>query len=388
MLRFFKGDELMKIIGLICEYNPFHYGHLYHINKIKEKYPDSLLILCLNGYFLQRGEISLLTKEDKVKIALNYGIDIVIELPCLFGTQSADFFALKSIELLKSLNTEIIIFGSESNNITYLEEIAKKELQLNNLDFQKINHQGLNYAQSIKSLLNIEHLEANDVLAISYLKANIILNAHIKMETIKRTNNYHDTTSNSLIISAKNIRKKLQDNCDVKDFLPKISYQSLKNINEEKYFYLLKYKILTDPNLTSYLDVKEGIENALKCHIKECNNIEELRCILKSKRYSINYLNRLFIHIFLGLTKTLAKENLTYIKILGYNDIGKKYLHDNKNNFALPIKIDKKSQVYNFELSASMLYDLINMTNTFSYEKQNKPIYINKAVLSKESIQK
>ena len=76
----------MKSVGIICEYNPFHNGHIYHIKKIKEKYPNAILVLCLNGYFLERGEISLLSKEDKTCLALSYGVDIVIELPVLYGT--------------------------------------------------------------------------------------------------------------------------------------------------------------------------------------------------------------------------------------------------------------------------------------------------------------
>lgn len=92
----------MDVIGIIAEYNPFHNGHIYHIEKIKEKYPDSILILVLNGYFLERGEISILTKEEKTKIALDYGVNIVLELPFIYGTQSADVFADISIKLLNN----------------------------------------------------------------------------------------------------------------------------------------------------------------------------------------------------------------------------------------------------------------------------------------------
>ena len=99
----------MQIIGIICEYNPFHNGHIYHINKIKSLYPDSLIILVLNGYFCQRGDISLLAKQDKTKIALEYGVDIVVELPTIFGTQSADIFAYKAIEILNYFQVQTII---------------------------------------------------------------------------------------------------------------------------------------------------------------------------------------------------------------------------------------------------------------------------------------
>jgi len=105
----------MDVIGIIAEYNPFHNGHKYHIDQIKKKYPKSIIVLALNGYFSERGEISLLTKEDKTKLSLDYGVDIVVELPVLFGTQSADIFAEASVKILNNFKVDRIIFGSESN---------------------------------------------------------------------------------------------------------------------------------------------------------------------------------------------------------------------------------------------------------------------------------
>ena len=118
----------MDVIGIICEYNPFHNGHLYHINRIKEMYPNSLIILILNGYFLERGEVSILTKEDKTKIALNNNIDIVAELPFIYGTQSADTFADISLKILNNFKVNKLVFGSECNNIEKIKEIANIEL--------------------------------------------------------------------------------------------------------------------------------------------------------------------------------------------------------------------------------------------------------------------
>ena len=108
---------LLKKIGIICEYNPFHNGHLYHINKIKEMFPDSIIILVMSGNFTQLGEISLINKWDKTEIALTYGVNVVVELPFVFATQSADIFAKASIEILSTLNVDTIVFGSETNDI-------------------------------------------------------------------------------------------------------------------------------------------------------------------------------------------------------------------------------------------------------------------------------
>ena len=118
----------MEVIGIIAEYNPFHNGHVYHIKKIKEIYPNSLIILVLNGYFLERGEVSIESVESKTRLALNYGVDIVIELPFIFGSNSADIFSDASIELLNELGVKKIIFGSESNDVDKLKELAKMQL--------------------------------------------------------------------------------------------------------------------------------------------------------------------------------------------------------------------------------------------------------------------
>ena len=104
----------METIGIICEYNPFHNGHVYHINKIKEMYPDSIIILCVNGYFGERGDVSILSKEDKTKLALNNGVNIVVELPFVFASNSADTFAEASVKILNYMKVDKIIFSDRS----------------------------------------------------------------------------------------------------------------------------------------------------------------------------------------------------------------------------------------------------------------------------------
>lgn len=114
----------MKIIGIIAEYNPFHFGHKYQLNKIKELYPESIIILITNSYFTQRGDVSIINKWDKTMIALNNDIDLIVELPFLYATQSADIFAKGALKILNTLKIDTLIFGSESNNIEKLTSIA------------------------------------------------------------------------------------------------------------------------------------------------------------------------------------------------------------------------------------------------------------------------
>ena len=123
----------MKKIGIIAEYNPFHNGHLYQINKIKEIFPDSLIIVILSGNFTQKGDISIINKWKKAEIALNNNVDLVIELPFCFSTEGADIFAKGSISLLKELKIDTLVFGSELNDIDTLYNLANT--QINNKDF-------------------------------------------------------------------------------------------------------------------------------------------------------------------------------------------------------------------------------------------------------------
>lgn len=367
----------METIGIICEYNPFHNGHLYHINKIKELYPDSLIILVLNGYFLERGEISILSKEAKTKIALANNIDIVLELPVIFGTQSADTFAKYSLKILNNFNVNKIIFGSESNNIDLIKEIANK--QLNKYFDEKIKiylDKGINYPTALAKALNINFdFTPNDLLGISYVKAIIKNNYNIEPICIKRTSDYHDKISNDYIVSATNIREKIKNNEDISKYIPINIKDFINNINYNNYFKLLKYKINTDLYLNNYLDVDEGIEYRLKEFVNKSNNIEDFITYIKTKRYTYNKINRMFIHILLNFLKS-DNQDLEYIKILGFNKKGKKYLNKIKDNLKISTNVNKDSIQYKYEIKASIIYDLINNTNTYQYELKNKPIII------------
>lgn len=358
----------MQIIGLIVEYNPLHNGHIYQIQKIKELYPDSIIILILNGYFLERGEISYMTKETKVKLALENHVDIVLELPCVFGTQAADIFAYESIKILNEFKINILVFGSECNDINLLDNIAKKqEDEYFNNKVKEYLDKGFNYPTSLAKALDLNSIiNPNDLLGISYIKAINKINKKIKPISIKRTSSYHDTNSTENIVSASNIRNKIDNNLDIKKYTP--YYNLIIKPNKDIYFKLIKFAIINNYNLNKYLDVTEGIDYRLKKVIKQVNNLEELIMKVKSKRYTYNRINRMFIHILLGIEKNTKTD--TYIRVLGFNKTGQNYLKSldiNYNNY-------KNTYIYNTELNAAVIYDLINNTNTYSYEIKNKPI--------------
>ena len=216
----------MKKVGVIAEYNPFHNGHLYHLEKVKEMFPNCSYILILIGNFTQRGEISIINKWNKAKIALEYGYDLVIELPYLLSTQSANYYAKGAIDILNYLKCNYLVFGSETNDIDLFNFLANLTYN-NNTYEEKIKeyvNRGYNYPlASSKALEEISGKtinKPNDVLALEYVKNIKITNSNIIPICIERTNNYHDCNINGKITSASAIRKNLNNVNLIKNTMP------------------------------------------------------------------------------------------------------------------------------------------------------------------------
>lgn len=336
----------MNIVGIICEYNPFHNGHVYHLNKVKELFPESMIILVMSGNFTQRGIPSIIDKWDKTEIALKYEIDLVIELPFVFATQGADIFAHGAISILKELKAEYLVFGSESNDIEKLKQFA--DISLNNSEYQelikKYLDEGLNYPTALSKALETFQGETittpNDLLGLSYIKEIIKQKANIIPISIQRTNNYHSNELEDLA-SATSIRKALLENKDIQKYVPKevIEYVNNKQYFQNDYFPFLKYKIETTDDLSIFQTVDEGIETRIKKHINEAINWDDLVQKIKTKRYTYNKINRMLIHILCNFTKEKAQKwkKIEYIRVLGFSKKGQEYLSRIKKDTTLPI---------------------------------------------------
>ena len=379
----------MKIIGLIAEYNPFHTGHLYQITKIKEKYPDSLIILITNSCFTQRGDISIINKIDKTNIALENNIDIIIELPFIYATQSADIFAYGAIKILNYLKIDTLVFGSETNNIQKLTELANT--QINNKEYDKIVKKyiatGINYPTALnKALIEINGnniTEPNDLLGLSYIKEIIKNNYNITPISIKRIGSYHEKEISNKYANATLIRKELLKNNNINKYIPKSEEKLLiNNLSLENYFNYLKYKIISTTDLTIYQTVDEGIENRIKKEITTAKSWEDLVFRIKTKRYTYNKINRMLVHILTSLTKEeVKKAKIDYIRILGFNEKGQKYLNTIKKGINIPLIYNYKpntSLLLDIELRATTIYNIVLPKEKQINEYKFKPIIKNK----------
>ena len=376
----------MKIIGIIAEYNPFHLGHLYQIKKAKEMFPESIIIAIISTNFTQRGDISIINKWNKTKICLENDIDLVLELPTLYATQSSDVFAYAAMKILNEFKIDTLIFGSETNDINQLKELAN--IQLNNKDYdnlvKKYLDEGINYptamSKVLKELSDITIDKPNDLLGLSYIKEIIKNNYHITPISIKRTNDYHETNiNNNNIISANLIRKLHREEKDITPYIPKYPQKYLyQNISTENAYKLLKYKLITDKsNLDKYLTVDEGIENRIIKYINKSNSWNELVTNTKTKRYTYNKINRMLIHILLGITKEDNNKEI-YLRILGFNQNGRKYLNKIKKDISIPIYTSYKeniNDIFDIEFKSTYIYSIItNDISLIEQEFKNKPI--------------
>ena len=375
----------MKTIGIIAEYNPFHLGHLYQINKVKEMYPDSTIIAIISTNFTERGEISILNKWDKAKICLECCIDLVIELPTLYAIQSADIFAFGALKILNSLHIDTLIFGTECDDIENLIKLA--HIQINNKEYNKLVQdyldKGINYptatSKALADLSNIKIDKPNDLLALSYIKEIIKNNYPITPISIKRTNDYHGKEINSNIINASLIRKLLNEKKDITKYVPSITLKYINNdITIDKAYNYLLYNIINNKtHLNEYLMVDEGIENRILKSINISHNFNDLIMNIKTKRYTYNKINRMLIAILLNIKK---EDNFkdTYIRILGFNTTGKNYLNKIKKNINIPIYTNYKpnlSNTFDIEYRSTFIYSLItNNLSLIEKEYKNKPI--------------
>ena len=374
----------MHKIGIIAEYNPFHNGHLYQIKEIKKRYPDSTIISVVSSSFTQRGDISLLNKWDKTKIALDQGIDLVIELPFVYSTQASDIFAEGSIKILNYLGIDTLVFGTERDTIEDLELLA--DIQINNKEYQEKVKQylstGLNYATStnkaLEDITNVKVDTPNDLLALSYIKQIKLNKYNIKCTNIKRTTSYHGSEINDNVSSASNIREMFANNQDIDNLIP-FDKKYLYKVNMNNYLDILKYKVLSeDININKYQTVDEGIEGRIIDNITKSVTYEELIQNIKTKRYTYNKISRMLLHILTSFTKEEASNiDINYIRVLGFTTKGQEYLSKIKKNITIPIITGYKkniSKVLDIEYRVTKIYSLFTSANLIKKEYQIKPI--------------
>lgn len=302
------NKEKILRIGIIAEYNPFHNGHIYQINEIKKRWPQSQIIVILSGKYVQRGELAIAPFEVRKNIALQNNVDEVYELPFEFATQAAHIFAQGAIKELSKHNIDYLVFGSETNDIDNFYLVAKTIKDNNDLYYQKIKKAmktGISFPKAnqivLEELIGKSFTLPNDILGLEYVKAIVNNNYPIKAFCIKRTNDFHSMIPSNNIASATYIRKLIFDNnLEYKQFTPMIFDKVPDRI--ENYYSNFQDIVKNTPNeeLKKIKLISEGMENLFKKHI-DAPSYDEFVNRVNSKRYTSSRIKRAMLYVLLNI---------------------------------------------------------------------------------------
>ena len=362
----------MVITGIIAEYNPFHNGHLYHINKAKELTSPDLLIAVISGNYNQRGDISIINKFEKTRTALNNGVDLVVELPYIYTTQNAYIFGKHSVSILNKLQINNLVFGSETNNLEELKKYASLEVDVTRL--KQLMHDGNSYPKSYGLLAG--SLYPNDILAVTYLKA--LQETSITPISIQRTNDYHDNNLD-IISSASAIRNAIKENKDVCKATPMLITNPV--FNEDLYPYIRNILFTrTSEELSNVFLVSEGVENLLKDNAIKYDNYNDFINASVSRRYTKSRVQRILLQIANNIPKSEVSSlpPLDYIRVLGFNNKGQEYLKQLKGNMNIVTQFKNIPEQYKaIEWKTSLVYSsLLNNSNDYIKQELKGPIII------------
>ena len=355
----------MKTIGIICEYNPFHNGHAHQLHTLAQLHPDALRICIMSGSFVQRGEPAIFSKFDRARWAILGGADIVIELPTLYSTGSAQLFGTGAIRMVKALAIDALSFGSETADLDALVDIAKRmDCKSTQEQLRTYIKEGMSYGAAFRKALDTEILNTpNALLGLEYIRAGLAYNAKLEYIPILRTSNHHEetltdelpsgTALRQLITSTGNLSSQLQ--ATIPPSIASDMTQVTENGNYVNYnrYYDMVHSLsrrTTPKELEKFGDFSEGIEHLWSKAAQQTSWTTATEEI-KSKRYTYARLQRMGAYLTLGITKDVLQsameEGPQYARLLAFNDRGRQWL---RNEYEIPL-IQKWAKAPN-ELSA------------------------------------
>ena len=318
----------MKICAIICEYNPFHNGHLYGLREAKRRSGADALLCIMSGNFVQRGESTIMDKYTRAKHALQAGADVVIELPTVFATANAELFAKGAVSILSAIpSVNTLCFGCENADKTAFKLAAR---YLNNepkevsAKIKKMTSSGMSYAKARASAwagyIPLDLLcSPNNILGLEYTRAILASNANIDILPIQRVGNgYNEAELNEQLPSATAIRNAIKNGNKIENQVPKFVLQDLPTHPENLLETLEKHAILAmnKDALARVCDCTEGLENAFKRAAETPVSLAET---LTSARYTTARIRRIALQALLGIEENLIKEclqNSLYLKLL------------------------------------------------------------------------
>lgn len=360
----------MTISGVICEYNPFHNGHKYMLDCMRED-GSSHIVCIMSGNFVQRGEFAFCDKYLRGEMAVKNGADLVIELPLPYSVGTAETFARGSVGMLSKLNcVNRLYFGSESPKQILEDCLDESD------DFKKrlkaLLNEGLSYPTAYSSALNNQSIATpNNVLAIEYMKQLKLLNSEIEPRAIIRKGVSHDSNeTKENFASASALRKMISSGENYNDFLPENCKEIIGNALENgelpsdmykiQLGILSKLRFMSAEDFCSIADVNEGLEYRIEKAVYQGTSIDEIYKNIKTRRYTNAKIRRIILCAYLGIKKDMQKELPDYVNVLACNGKGIEIIKEIKNNSGVEV-ITKHGEYEQLSEKDKSLYDFTQM---------------------------
>lgn len=398
----------MKVTGIIAEYDPFHNGHSYHIKKAREMTGADAIVVVMSGHFTQRGMPAFFSRDARVRMAVDGGADLVIELPYIYACNSSHEFARGAAGILNGIGcVDALVFGAETDDMDTLGKAARAAAGTDDRSSAYIKEEmknGVSYPEaltrSVEKIYGAQTAavlrEPNNLLGIEYMKALRELGSGIKPFIVGRRSAAHGESLEMLherkqeqrIASGTAVRKAVYAGGAraAEMLVPDTSFSIISGYErssgfsfteyrdkiKKNMFELLKYKIITsdESELAEVYGVAEGLENRLKSCISGAEDIDGLIDSVKSKRYTRARISRTLMHLLINL-RTTDFETLreTYCaRVLGFSPTGGKLLRLMSESSAIPVfsnlsRLDKRSpeaaRILKYDMRASDVYALL-----------------------------
>lgn len=405
------GGIMVRTVGVIVEYNPFHNGHLYHLRQAVNVTSADAVVAVMSGNFLQRGEPALIDKWTRAEMALRGGADLVIELPAVYASQPAEWFAFGAVSILEATGiVDALCFGSESGDLSRLKTAAQTLISESDAFREELHHhlkKGWSYPrayghtlQQFNPHLPVEFAQPNNMLGLHYLAALTRLNSRIEPFTIRRKKAaYHETRpAEGNIASATAIRKIWLETNNLQAIQPYVPVTTFRLLDAytakgippltwESFHQALMAKLLsvTTTELKAFYGIDEGLEYRLHRQLAHAETIHAYLSAVKTKRYTWNRLQRALVSILLGWRKAdVNPSQLTkgpaYLRILGFSDRGRLLLQQMKETASLPtltrIQRERPSML-DGDIRAAQMYNLATGWQLpYKEEFTRTPVYV------------
>ena len=366
----------MNICGIVCEYNPFHKGHLYQLEESKRRLGEEMVTVgVMSGDYVQRGEAAIFSKFARAEAACRCGLDLVVELPLPWALSSAEGFAAGAVAILSALSCTHLSFGSESGDLEGLETLA--ECLLNPLTLEAVKKRmaaepNLSFAAARQLVLEEQVGEQaklierpNNILAVEYLKAIYQQNAAMTPLTVKRSGSGHDEAGAGEIRSASELRQMLRREEDVSAYIPAAAMavfrreleqgRAMLNTRDLELAILSRLRMLGEKAVLSLPDGGDGVGQRLYKASKEEPTLDFILAAAKTKRVALSRLRRMCMAAALGIDAALSAGEPPYIRVLAANEKGRAYLRQIAGKTTIPV-VTKPAAVKDLGVRAKAMF--------------------------------